>query len=169
MDARILRELELDAVARLYAPLPEASPASAAAGSLPAKAPPVPVRAVFVEGLEWLVAAGGEGEGPFTGHEGRLVDGMLAAAGGARAEGDPMPLGQAMARRPRLVLVLGSAAAGELLEAPGPVETLRGTVFRVGEVPAVVTFHPAELLEACQKKLFAWEDLLFARRSAHAA
>ena len=168
MDARILRELELDAVARLYAPLPEAT-AATAADSMPPRAPPVPVRAVFVEGLEWLVAAGGEGEGPFTGPEGRLVEGMLAAAGGARAEGDPMSLEQAMARAPRLVLVLGTAAAGELLEAPGPLETLRGTVFRIGEVPAVVTFHPAELLEACEKKLFAWEDLLFARRSARAA
>lgn len=167
MDARILRELELDGVARLYGPLPEVSSSAPFAVAPPAPrpaAPPVPVRAVRVEGLDWLVVAGGEGEGPFAAAEGRLLDAMLASVGGRRSPGDPASVAEGFAQRPALVLALGLAAAREL-GVEGPLESLRGTVRRVRDLPVVVTFHPAELLEAGSKKACAWQDLLFARRS----
>lgn len=171
MDARILRELELDRVASLYAPpgMVEAGTSRTPRPAAEAIPEQIPVRALFVEGLDWLVVAGGQGAGPFAGAEGKLVDGMLAAVGGRRGEGAPVEVAEGLARRPRIVLALGEAAARELVGASGPVEGLRGQAHPLRDGIAVVTFHPAELLDACEKKAFAWEDLLFARRSAQKA
>jgi uracil-DNA glycosylase len=162
MDARTLRELELDGVVRLYAPL--AAPAE------PAATPPRCLAATFVAGLDWLVAAGGEEGAPFTAAETKLLDAMLAAAGGARTPEGFEGLDAAItSHRARLLVVLGHEAALELLGEPGPLAGMRGRLHHCRELPAIVTFHPAELLEAPKMKAQAWEDLVFARRNTSRA
>jgi hypothetical protein len=157
MDARMLRELELDGVVRLYAPL--------AASDAPVEVPRVPC-ALFVPGLEWLVVALGEEGAAFAPPERKLLDAMLAAVGAPAAAGPEAPPDEAFSmHRPRLVLVLGEEAADLFLE-PAEATELRGSVHRCRGVPAVVTFHPAELLRAPKSKAKAWEELLFARRNA---
>jgi hypothetical protein len=162
MDARSLRELELDGVMRLYAPL--APPAEVAS------TPPRCLAATFVPGLDWLVVASGEEGAPFSTAEMKLLDAMLAAAGGARLPEGFADFDAAITRhRVRLLVVLGQEAAVELLGTAGALHELRGRLHHCRDLPAIVTFHPAELLEAPKMKARAWEDLIFARRNTSKA
>jgi hypothetical protein len=158
MDARMLRELELDGVVRLYTPL-------AAATQEPAPEPRR-VLAVFVPVVEWLVATTGTEEAPFTAPEAKLLDAMLVAVGAAPMFDPAVGFAEAMRQhQPRLVFVLGEEAAHALLATGEPIEALRGRVHDCQGLPAVITFHPSHLLEAGRAKAQAWEDLLLARRS----
>jgi DNA polymerase len=127
---------------------------------------------------------------PFVGQAGKLLDNMLGALGLNRREDvyianvlkcrppgnrTPSPAEVDACRpylerqialiRPRLIVALGKSAASLLLGTDASIASLRGRVHRVGDVPLVVTYHPAYLLRSLQEKAKAWEDLLFARRT----
>jgi uracil-DNA glycosylase len=131
---------------------------------------------------------------PFVGQAGKLLDSMLAAIGLRRGErvyianvvkcrppGNRTPTleeAQACAPfldrqialiRPKLIVALGKSAAQRLLATEASLASLRGRVHRYGDIPLVVTYHPAYLLRTLPEKAKAWEDLLFARRALRAA
>jgi uracil-DNA glycosylase family 4 len=129
---------------------------------------------------------------PFVGQAGKLLDNMLRAIGLARGEGDgpsqvfitntlkcrpprnrnPDPSESAACApflerqielvRPRLLLAMGRFAAQALLATDEPIGKLRGRVHRRGQVPVVVTYHPAYLLRTLADKARAWDDLCLA-------
>ena len=66
-------------------------------------------------------------------------------------------------------MALGKSAASLLLGTDASIASLRGRVHRWQSVPLVVTYHPAYLLRNLPDKAKAWEDLLFARRTAAGA
>ncbi|MES2832968.1 MAG: uracil-DNA glycosylase family protein [Pseudomonadota bacterium] len=76
----------------------------------------------------------------------------------------PYLLRQIALIQPTIMVALGKTAAVALLEcAPTiAVSKLRGVVHRYGELPLVVTYHPAYLLRALVDKRKAWEDLCLA-------
>jgi DNA polymerase len=145
---------------------------------------------------DWLIvgeAPGAEedrrGE-PFVGRAGQLLDQMLQAIGQSR-EGvfianilkcrppdnrDPKP-GEAAACRaylerqialvqPKIILAVGKIAAQNLLGCNDSVGRMRGKAHALGEIPLVVTYHPAYLLRSPSQKKEAWSDLCLAARLA---
>lgn len=125
---------------------------------------------------------------PFAGDPGRLLDNMLAAVGASRRKGayltnvlkcrapqdrarEAEELAQSLAflRRqvellqPRVILAMGRFAVQALLATSEPMGRLRGQVHRFGDVPLVVTYHPAYLLRNLPDKGKAWADLCLAR------
>ena len=127
---------------------------------------------------------------PFVGQAGRLLDNMLAALGMARGRNvyianvlkcrppnnrTPDPLEADACRpylerqvaliRPKLIVALGKSAAALLLGTEATIASLRGRVHRYGELPLIVTYHPAYLLRNLPDKAKAWEDMLLARRT----
>ena len=228
-DERILRELELAEVVRLYR---AGAPAGGAAEGEVAVDAPAPA-GIDVSALDWgglrdavrecrlcglcaqrrqaVLGVGdaraqwlfvGEGPGadedeqgePFVGQAGKLLDSMLSAIGLQRGEAvyianvvkcrppgnrTPTP-GEAKACAPfldrqieligpKLIVALGKTAAMRLLGTESSLASLRGKVHRYGEIPVVVTYHPAYLLRSLPEKAKAWEDLLFARRTVREA
>ncbi len=145
---------------------------------------------------DWLIigeAPGAEedrrGE-PFVGRAGQLLDQMLQAIGQSRDRvfianilkcrppdnRDPKP-GEAAACRaylerqialvqPKIILAVGKIAAQNLLECSDPVGRMRGKAHALGEIPLVVTYHPAYLLRSPSQKKKAWSDLCLAARLA---
>ncbi len=145
---------------------------------------------------DWLIigeAPGAEedrrGE-PFVGRAGQLLDQMLQAIGQSRDRvfianilkcrppdnRDPKP-GEAAACRgylerqialvqPKIILAVGKIAAQNLLECNDPVGRMRGKAHALGEIPLVVTYHPAYLLRSPSQKKKAWSDLCLAARLA---
>jgi len=145
---------------------------------------------------DWLIigeAPGAEedrrGE-PFVGRAGQLLDQMLQAIGQSRDgvfianilkcrppdNRDPKP-GEAAACRaylerqialvqPKIILAVGKIAAQNLLECNDPVGRMRGKAHALGEIPLVVTYHPAYLLRSPSQKKKAWSDLCLAARLA---
>ncbi|HEX4882701.1 MAG TPA: uracil-DNA glycosylase [Casimicrobiaceae bacterium] len=130
---------------------------------------------------------------PFVGQAGKLLDNMLAALGMNRQDGvyianvlkcrppgnrTPEPLEAEACRpylerqieliRPALIVALGRSAASLLLGTDATIASLRGRVHRWQSTPLVVTYHPAYLLRNLPDKAKAWEDLVFARRTAQA-
>ncbi len=126
---------------------------------------------------------------PFVGQAGKLLDNMLAAldlkrgdkvyianAVKCRPPGNRTPEAEEMAAcrpflerqiallKPRVILLLGKAAAGTILAEEGALGGLRGKRFSYRGIPVAVTYHPAYLLRSLPEKAKAWEDLLFARR-----
>jgi len=131
---------------------------------------------------------------PFVGQAGKLLDSMLAAVGLARGESvyianvlkcrppgnrTPEPLEvdackpyldrQIEMIEPKLIVALGKSAATTLLGTEASIASLRGRLHRYGNVPLLVTYHPAYLLRNLPDKAKAWEDLLLARRTVRAA
>ncbi len=145
---------------------------------------------------DWLIvgeAPGAEedrrGE-PFVGRAGQLLDLMLQAIGQNRERvfianilkcrppnnRDPKP-GEAAACRsyldrqialvqPKIILAVGKIAAQHLLECSDTVGRMRGKAHALGEIPLVVTYHPAYLLRSPSQKKKAWSDLCLAARLA---
>jgi uracil-DNA glycosylase len=68
--------------------------------------------------------------------------------------------------RPRLVLAMGLQAARRLTGLAEPLGRLRGRVHAWGELPLVVTYHPAYLLRSPADKAGAWDDLCLARKTS---
>ncbi len=68
--------------------------------------------------------------------------------------------------QPRIIVAVGRIAAQLLLDTDTPVGRLRGKTHRLGEIPLVVTYHPAYLLRSPSQKRKSWEDLCLARRVA---
>ncbi len=66
--------------------------------------------------------------------------------------------------QPRTMVALGKTAALSLLgmDPSTPVGQLRGKVHRYGEIPLVVTYHPAYLLRQPSEKRKTWSDLCLA-------
>lgn len=153
------------------------------------------------EQADWMIigeAPGAEedrrGE-PFVGRAGKLLDEMLRAIGLDRDtvfianilkcrppnNRDPQAEESAACRRylerqielvrPKIILAVGRIAAQQLLETDTPVGRLRGKLHHLGEVPLIVTYHPAYLLRSPTQKRKAWEDLCLAMKivAGHAA
>jgi len=145
---------------------------------------------------DWLIigeAPGAEedrrGE-PFVGRAGQLLDQMLQAIGQSRESvfianilkcrppnnRDPKPAEAAACReylqqqidmvRPRIILAVGKIAAQNLLDSSDPVGRMRGRAHTFGDIPLVVTYHPAYLLRSPSQKKKSWSDLCLAARLA---
>ncbi|WP_083229131.1 uracil-DNA glycosylase family protein [Bordetella sp. H567] len=128
---------------------------------------------------------------PFVGRSGQLLDAMLAAVGMSRERDvyianvikcrppgnrNPKPEEIAACRpylmrqiallKPERILVLGRFAAQTLLETDAAIGSLRGRVHTLktadGEIPMVVSYHPAYLLRSPVEKARAWQDLRLA-------
>jgi DNA polymerase len=63
---------------------------------------------------------------------------------------------------PRIILAVGRIAAQQLLATDAPVGRMRGKVHRLGDVPLIVTYHPAYLLRSPTQKRKSWDDLCLA-------
>jgi uracil-DNA glycosylase len=129
---------------------------------------------------------------PFVGQAGKLLDAMLAAIDLKRGEdvyianavkcrppGNRTPEAPEMAAclpylkrqialiQPKLIVLLGRAAAHSVLGVETSLSSLRGKPLTFGNdkqvVPVVVTYHPAYLLRTLPDKSKAWEDLCHAR------
>ena len=124
---------------------------------------------------------------PFVGRAGALLDEILRAAGFERDEvyiantvkcrppGNRNPKAEEAAAcraylerqielvNPDLILALGKVAAQNLLASDAPVGQLRGKLHRFGDIPLVVTYHPAYLLRSPAEKRRVWQDLNLAR------
>lgn len=129
---------------------------------------------------------------PFVGAAGKLLDAMLAAVGLDRRADDaravyianvlkcrppgnrnptpdevaqcaPLLQRQIALLRPSLILALGRFAAQALLDSSAPISQLRSRVHRYGDVPVVVSYHPAYLLRNPADKSKVWRDLCLAR------
>ncbi|MDE1981233.1 MAG: uracil-DNA glycosylase [Betaproteobacteria bacterium] len=126
---------------------------------------------------------------PFVGAAGRLLDQMLRAVGLNRADNvyianvvkcrppqnrtpsDPecascMPYlrRQIALIKPTLIVALGKVAAHALLDTDKTLGALRGKLHRFGDIPVIVTWHPAYLLRNPADKAKSWEDLCRARQ-----
>lgn len=141
---------------------------------------------------DWLIvgeAPGAEedrrGE-PFVGRAGKLLNEMLRAAGQEREQvfianilkcrppnnRDPQAAEAASCRpylerqiellQPKIILAVGRIAAQQLLHTDTPVGRLRGRLHRLGDIPLVVTYHPAYLLRSPGQKSKTWQDLCLA-------
>ena len=127
---------------------------------------------------------------PFVGRAGQLLDQMLLAVGLDRPSvfianvlkcrppnnRDPAKHEAEACRHylerqielinPKIVLAVGRIAAQLLLGSDAPLGQLRGRSHSLkgGELPLVVTFHPAYLLRSPSQKAKAWQDLCLARQ-----
>lgn len=134
---------------------------------------------------------------PFVGRSGQLLDRMLAAIGLTRADvyianvvpwrppGNrrPTPQETAVCRPfierqieladPDFLVLLGGAAASELLDTPEGILKLRGRwrEYDTGarRIRAMPTLHPAYLLRQPLHKRFAWRDFLTLRQALETA
>lgn len=137
---------------------------------------------------------------PFVGPAGKLLDAMLAAidlqrgndvfianAVKCRPPGNRTPETVEIAAcapylrrqiallQPRLIVLLGRAAAHAVLGEVGSLASMRGQSFQYrspagGEnIPVIVSYHPAYLLRTLTDKARAWEDLCRARALMRAA
>ncbi|NIV17749.1 MAG: uracil-DNA glycosylase [Woeseiaceae bacterium] len=130
---------------------------------------------------------------PFVGRAGKLLDEMLRAVGQGRDRAfvanilkcrppnnrDPKAEESAACRgylerqielvNPRIILAVGRVAAQLLLDTDTPVGRLRGSLHHLGDIPLVVTYHPAYLLRSPSQKRKAWDDLCLAMRVANGA
>lgn len=141
---------------------------------------------------QWLVigeapGADEDAQGePFVGRAGQLLNAMLLAIGLQReqvyianvlkcrppgnrdpkteeaANCEPYLRRQIALLQPRIILVVGRIAAQNLLNTDTPIGKLRGQVHRYGDIPLVVTYHPAYLLRSPGEKRKAWDDLRLA-------
>lgn len=66
--------------------------------------------------------------------------------------------------QPKLLLALGKVAAQNLLGKNLPLNKFRGTVHKLGDIPVIVTYHPAALLRRAQLKRDTWEDVKTLRK-----
>lgn len=134
---------------------------------------------------------------PFVGPAGQLLDKMLAAIGRTEANvhitnvvywrppGNRTPSLQEMqacapflARQielvaPQVILVLGAAAAKQMLATDEGITRLRGKWKEIGsgghKVPAMATLHPAYVLRVPASKRQVWRDLLAVRQALELA
>lgn len=126
---------------------------------------------------------------PFVGRAGKLLDEMLRSVGLDRDavfianilkcrppnNRDPAVEEAASCRvylerqielvSPKLILAVGRIAAQHLLKTDAPLGRLRGQKHYLdgGQLPVVVTYHPAYLLRSPTQKRKAWQDLCLAR------
>ena len=148
------------------------------------------------EQAKWLIIGEAPGADedkqgePFVGRAGQLLNSMIAAMGMKREQvyianvlkcrppgnRDPKPEEAELCRpflerqialiKPSIILAVGRIAAQNLLHTDVTIGRLRGTVHRLGQLPLVVTYHPAYLLRSPSEKRKAWADLKLAMRTA---
>lgn len=125
---------------------------------------------------------------PFVGRAGKLLDKMIASVGLSESDvhitnvvywrppgnRTPTPLEAQICRPflmrqlelldPKLILVLGGAAAKNILEVNDGIMRLRGKWRKLSvgnrDVPVMASLHPAYLLRTPAAKRLAWRDLL---------
>ncbi len=130
---------------------------------------------------------------PFVGRAGQLLDRMLAAIGLSeeqvyitntvywRPPGNRTPSPQEieacapfLARQiellaPKILVLLGGAAAKHILRVPQGIMRLRGKWLSypcaTGDIPTLATLHPAYLLRKPGEKRYAWRDMLMLREA----
>ena len=143
---------------------------------------------------DWLIigeAPGAEedrqGE-PFVGRAGKLLNAMLRAIGLQRDQvyianilkcrppnnRDPKPeevsccegylQRQIALIEPKIILAVGRIAAQNLLKVDTPIGKMRGNRYEYGDIPVVVTYHPAYLLRSPGQKRKSWQDLQLAMK-----
>ena len=124
---------------------------------------------------------------PFVGRAGKLLDEMLIAIGQAREavyianvvkcrppkNRNPEPQeaqrcmpylqNQIALVQPKVIMALGAVAARYLLQTELAIGKLRGRQHQYGDIPVVVTYHPAYLLRSPREKRKSWQDLKAAR------
>ena len=126
---------------------------------------------------------------PFVGRAGQLLNLMLAALGWKRediyianilkcrppnnrnpeiaeiSECEQYLIQQIEMIKPQLLVALGRIAAQSLLATNTSISGLRGQkhLYEKGNIPIIVTYHPAYLLRNPIDKSKAWQDLLFIR------
>ena len=131
---------------------------------------------------------------PFVGRAGQLLNAMLEAIGLAReqvyianivkcrppgnrdphadeaAACQPYLHRQIALLAPEVILAVGRVSAHNLLGTEEAVGRLRGRTHRFdpGDIPLIVTYHPAYLLRRPQDKAKAWQDLQAVYRLLHA-
>ena len=131
---------------------------------------------------------------PFVGRAGQLLNAMLEAIGLAReqvyianivkcrppgnrdphadeaAACQPYLQRQIALLAPEVILAVGRVSAHNLLGTEEAVGRLRGRTHRFdpGDIPLIVTYHPAYLLRRPQDKAKAWQDLQAVYRLLHA-
>jgi DNA polymerase len=66
--------------------------------------------------------------------------------------------------KPRLIVCLGLTAIQNLLGIRESLGNLRGRVLRYGDIPVMITYHPAALLRNPNWKRPAWEDIQAVRK-----
>ena len=66
--------------------------------------------------------------------------------------------------QPKLILCLGTTAAVSLLKRKSSLTAMRNKVHFIGEIKAVVTYHPAALLRNPNWKKDCWADVQFFRK-----
>ena len=66
--------------------------------------------------------------------------------------------------QPKLILCLGTTAAISLLKRKESLGAMRNKVHQIGEIKAVVTYHPAALLRNPNWKKDCWVDVQFFRK-----
>jgi len=126
---------------------------------------------------------------PFVGRAGQLLNLMFAALGWKRediyianilkcrppnnrnpqsteiAQCEPYLIEQIEMIKPQLLVALGRIAAQNLLSTTMSISRLRGRkhIYEKGNIPLIVTYHPAYLLRNPIDKAKSWQDLLFIR------
>lgn len=63
-----------------------------------------------------------------------------------------------------VIILMGEIVAQKVLSTTEPIETLRGKTHLLKNVPAIVTYHPSDMLDNLQLKPKTWEDLCLAMR-----
>ena len=125
---------------------------------------------------------------PFVGRAGELLSRILKAMGFSRetvfianivkcrppGNRDPKPSETSACRsylerqieiiRPRVICTLGLPATSTLLAITGGISEVRGKQFRFGEIPVVLTYHPAYLLRNPAGKAQVWQDVQLVAR-----
>ncbi len=127
---------------------------------------------------------------PFVGRAGKLLNSMLRAIGLQREQvyianimkcrppnnRDPRPEEVACCEgylqqqikmiKPKIILAVGRIAAHNLLKVDTPIGQMRGKRYEYphGNVPVVLTYHPAYLLRSPKEKRKAWQDLQYAKK-----
>ncbi len=120
---------------------------------------------------------------PFVGASGQLLDRMIVAMGLRREDcyianvvkcrpphdatplpnqaGACMPFLRAQISmiKPQFLVALGASAANAITGSQDGVARLRGRIHRYGDIPMVVTYHPAALLRNADYKRPTWTDL----------
>ncbi|MDY6030382.1 MAG: uracil-DNA glycosylase [Treponemataceae bacterium] len=121
---------------------------------------------------------------PFVGEAGHLLDKMLSAINLSRTTNcfianvvkcrppqnrDPLPEESAACisyleaqihlLKPKMILCVGRVAAHNLFKCADPVNSMRGKLYEVQGIPAMMTYHPSALLRDSSLKRPAWEDL----------
>lgn len=130
---------------------------------------------------------------PFVGRAGQLLDRMLAAIGLSeshvyitntvywRPPGNRTPSPQEieacapfLARQiellaPKILVLLGGAAAKHILDVTQGIMRLRGKWLSypcaTGDIPTLATLHPAYLLRRPGEKRYAWRDMLMLKEA----